>query len=325
MIESAEVLTTLFEPERKGWGERLTMVDPDAFSRGRFVRHLYEAAGRSRAMILNGSIAGYRDVLAAMLIARRARRPILILTDCTWKVGNTRLERFLRRLGICLIDRPEVYYCVLSSAEAKRFPRTWGVDPRKVFFTPWYHGLSEADLAASSSEEGEIFAGGDSLRDYGPLLEAARGLPAKVTIGSRFFRPTAFPPNVTIAPVSPQRYVELTRRASAVVVPLEAREDRSAGQCTYLNAMAYGKVAIVTDVLGVRDYIEHGKTGWIVPPGDPGALREALEWVTDPNHREEVQRIGKRAREVARTRFGPDNYSARLLEVLDTILRSSSV
>ncbi|MGE5707126.1 MAG: glycosyltransferase [Bacteroidota bacterium] len=325
MIECAEVLTTLFEPERKEWGERLTMVDPEAFSRGRFLLQLYQAAGRSRAMILNGSIAGYRDVLAAMLIARRSRRPILILTDCTWKVGDSRIDRFLRRLGIRLIDRPEVYYCVLSSHEAERFPRTWGVAPRKVFFTPWYHGLSEADLEAPTSEDGAIFAGGDSLRDYGPLLEAARGLPVEVIIGSRFFRSESAPPNVTIGPVSPQRYVELARRASAVVVPLEAREDRSAGQCTYLNAMAFGKVAIVTDVLGVRDYIEHRKTGWIVPPHDPEALREALRWVSDPNNREEVKRIGARAREVARNRFGPDNYSARLLDVLDTILRSSSV
>lgn len=41
--------------------------------------------------------------------------------------------------------------------------------------------------------------------------------------------------------------------------------------------MRLGKPVIVTDPEGARDYIQDGETGLTVPPGDPQALRQALE------------------------------------------------
>jgi glycosyltransferase involved in cell wall biosynthesis len=125
---------------------------------------------------------------------------------------------------------------------------------------------------------------------------------------------------VTLGPVDATRYDELLRAASVVVVPIEARRDRSAGQQTYLNAMALGKPVVVTDALGVREYVEDGRTGLIVPPGDPSALRTALQWLLDPANSAEVTALGARARAVALERFGPDEYVRRLLEVLDVAL-----
>lgn len=57
---------------------------------------------------------------------------------------------------------------------------------------------------------------------------------------------------------------------------------RSAGQASYLNAIALGKPVVVTDAPGVRDYVDHRRTGLIVPPGDPIALREAVNWTLAP-------------------------------------------
>lgn len=44
-----------------------------------------------------------------------------------------------------------------------------------------------------------------------------------------------------------------------------------------LQGAAMGLPCIATDVRGCRDIIEHMQTGLLVPPRDPGALREAME------------------------------------------------
>jgi glycosyltransferase involved in cell wall biosynthesis len=43
-----------------------------------------------------------------------------------------------------------------------------------------------------------------------------------------------------------------------------------------IEAMAAGVPVLSTDVGGVGDLIRHGQTGWLVPPGDPPALAQAI-------------------------------------------------
>jgi glycosyltransferase involved in cell wall biosynthesis len=112
-----------------------------------------------------------------------------------------------------------------------------------------------------------------------------------------------------------EQYVERLRRSPVVVVPLVPTANRSAGQTTYVNALAMGKLVVVTDCLGVRDYVEHRVTGLVVPPGDAQALREALAWAVDPANAAEVRAIRERARALAQERFRPDEYVASLLRV----------
>ena len=165
-----------------------------------------------------------------------------------------------------------------------------------------------------------MFAGGDSLRDYAPLIAAADGLPAQVTIASRTERGPV-PPNVALGALPGPRYDELFREASVVVVPLERRSDRSAGQQTYLNAMVLGKPVVVTDALGVRDYVEDGETGFLVPPGDaarPPRAACAGSWIRPTRPR--CARSAERGRRAALERFGPNAYVERLLDVLDHAL-----
>ena len=43
-----------------------------------------------------------------------------------------------------------------------------------------------------------------------------------------------------------------------------------------IEAMAYGIPPIVSDIGGLPEVVEHGRTGWVVPPGRPDALADAL-------------------------------------------------
>jgi len=269
-------------------------------------------------VLLNGS--GRRDQLAAALIRRRRTPPVVVITDCTWKRGASPLERAASRAGLRALEGPAVFYCVLSSAESELFPRTWGVDPARVFFTAYHHTLRKDELAHTDPGDG-VFAGGDSMRDYRPLIDAARSVPADVTVATRdaSLLRQGLPANVRAGPLPPERFLERMRAARVVVVPL-IESERSAGQQTYLNAMAMGKIVIATDTPGVRDYIAHGETGLVVPPRDAAAMAEALRWAVDPANEPAARDMRARARDVVRTEFTPDRYVARVLRVVKSVL-----
>lgn len=245
----------------------------------------------------------------------------MLLAEATWKLGRNPLDHVAARTGLRFLDGAHVRYGVLSRFELESFPRTWHVDPARVLFTPYYYTLSEAELRRPREGDGTIFAGGDSLRDYRPLVEAMRALPQHLEIATRgtgrgWMR--ALPENVTVRAMSPAEYAERAASASVVVVPLERRGDRSAGQATYLNAMALGKPVVVSDVAGARDYIADGETGILVAPGDPRALATALRALhEDPAL---ARRLGAAARADVRSRFGPDHYVERLLAIVDDAL-----
>lgn len=58
-----------------------------------------------------------------------------------------------------------------------------------------------------------------------------------------------------------------------------------------LESMAGGTPVIATDLPGVRELILPGRTGWLVPPGDPESLAAAiLAALSDPNKRLSVAR-----------------------------------
>lgn len=302
-------------------------LDRSALSSPGVLGRLVARAGRFDAVVVDGSTGlrrGYVDLLAAGIMARRRKPLLVVVADATWKRGSWWADRGAGRLAIKAVDRPNVIYCVHSTEETRRFPETWGVDPSRVEFVPWGHILTPRDLAAPSVEPGGVFAGGDSLRDYEPLIEAARGLPTRVTIatrsGGRWQR--NLPSNVTAGPVRPETFTDLMRRSRAVVVPVRGGIERSAGQTVFLNAMALGKPVVVTDSFVARDYVEDGRTGIIVPPGDPGSLRRALEWVLDPANEAQVAALGARASEVARTTFSPRRYLESMLRVVATALEA---
>jgi glycosyltransferase involved in cell wall biosynthesis len=312
------------------WASRIDLVDRRGSS---LPRHLTRLVGRARdydVVVLNGALGArdrYVDLLGALALRVGLRpRPAIVIVDATWEVGSRSLAArwkplsalvpVVARAAIKLVDRPDVIYCVLSTEELKSFPRVWGVDPDRVVFTPYCLTISpdEAEI-----EEGDyIFAGGDPLRDYGLLAAAVSGLDIPVRIATNRRLPD-LPPNVSAGPVTHAGFRQLLCRSRMSVVPLE-RSLRSAGQQTYLNAMAARKLVIVTDVSGVRDYIDPGVTGIVVAP-TVDALREAIAWALDPANQPEVAAIAARARSTVLSRNSGERYVTSLVDVAEWAAR----
>ncbi len=72
--------------------------------------------------------------------------------------------------------------------------------------------------------------------------------------------------------VSPDGIPQLMRDHHILILP-SYREGRPN---VVLEAMAAALPVLATDIEGTRELIQHGKTGWLVPPGDVDALSETL-------------------------------------------------
>jgi glycosyltransferase involved in cell wall biosynthesis len=315
--------THLYDDRHPEWAAKVDSIDRRRHTRRGLFRRLITEAGRYDALILNGSIGmseRYVDLLAAAAIRRTRRRPPgVVLTDCSWRVGEMWVDRAACKAGLRLLDGDRVRFCVRSTAELDLFVRNWGAPREHVVFTPYAHTATDAELAAPSTRNGPVFAGGNSLRDYATLLEAARGLDVPVHLETNVISPEDDrPANVTVRRIgSHDEFVAGMQRAAAVVTPMLPGIERAAGLDTYLTAMALGKLVIVTEAPGVRDYVEHGTTGLVVPPGDVDALRSALVWATDEANAAEVEAIAARAAEVARTRYTYAAYVSEILRVAE--------
>ena len=102
--------------------------------------------------------------------------------------------------------------------------------------------------------------------------------------------------------------------ASDVIVLPSAQEPF--GQ-VLVEGMACGLPAIAVDAGGPSTIVEHGCTGWLVPPGDEAALAAAL--VDAVNRAAERRRRGAAAYAAMRERYGWPALAARLATTYDRI------
>jgi len=282
---------------------------------------LRKSRGRD-VVILNGSVGRavrYRDLLAAILLKHaRLTPPRILLHDATWEPTSRALaEQFpvvqpllptLAKLAIRSFDGPHVRYAVLSTAEVATFPQVWGVDRHRVVFQPFPHTLHEY-VDMSTTDEGHLFGGGNSIRDSGLLEEVIGDTSHRVELATSW-TPSRRRPTWQVGVLSHDEFMRRMAASRAVVVPLR-RTTRSGGQQTYLNAMALRKPVIVTDAPGVRDYVVDGVTGHIVCGVEE--LRERVEHVMDPSSAEENATMGARAREDVLARFTEKTFREGLL------------
>jgi glycosyltransferase involved in cell wall biosynthesis len=75
-----------------------------------------------------------------------------------------------------------------------------------------------------------------------------------------------------------------------------------------LEASAQGRPIVATDVGGVREIVEDGRTGWVVPPGNAGALADAIDSALGAKGAE----MGRAARKSAITRFSLDRFGLEI-------------
>ncbi len=83
---------------------------------------------------------------------------------------------------------------------------------------------------------------------------------------------------------------------------------------TILEAMSLGRVAVVSDIVGNRDAVIDGVTGFLVPERDiEGFAKKIIEIIDDD---ELLLKIGKQARDVCVKEYDSELINGRILDVL---------
>ena len=90
-----------------------------------------------------------------------------------------------------------------------------------------------------------------------------------------------------------------------------------------LEAMACGTPVIATNVGGIREMIEHGVSGWLVPFGDERLLKEAL--IALSREPEMCVAFSEAGKILVAEQFHAENFIADLEDFFDPLVRQTSV
>ncbi len=277
-----------------------------------FLRH-----GRYRHIVAWGDQLGLP--LALLFKLARARHDLVLIAQWT---SRPRKAVFLRNLKAHNHLRALVYH---SSVQLEIAASRLGVPRHKLrlAFQPVDEHFWRPAPAATANL---ICSVGVEARDYPTLLEAVRDLDVAVELGvasTKLSGPAAartvgftdetLPANVGLSNPSLQELRSLYSRSRFVVLPLRER-DYDAGATVVTEAMAMGKAVILTRTRGQVDLVRDKEQGLYVPPGDPRALRAAIEYLLD--HPDEAERMGQAGRALIEERHTLDAYVAHLAALI---------
>lgn len=175
----------------------------------------------------------------------------------------------------------------------------------------------------------EAFSGVADAHPTARLVVAGRDAPDRLTgapstwdLAATTLTPHAATLVDRLGPVDHDEVATVLRRAALCLFPSHAE----ANPVAWLEAMAAGRAIVGYAHPWATEIVEHGVTGWLVPPGDVAALtRTVVECLEDP---ERLRTVGRRARKEAERRFSVDVLVERSVrwyaEVLDGCAHNGS-
>lgn len=248
------------------------------------------------------------------LLGREANGPVRqlerrVLSEVDGIVATTRaLADLLRELylppGPIEVIPPA---CPSAPAAAPPPPYRPGAEPFRVGYTGQLHrlqGLEVALEALGRLPDVELHLVGGSVEDQARL----RGLAGRCGVAERA-RFHGFVP--------PRGLPEVVTPFHALLLPALAQGGRPYETPLKLfEYFTYRRPIVASDLPSVRELLVHGETGWLIPPGDPAALADALE--TLRRDRALVRELADAAyAEVAR--YSPGARAERLASFLKAV------
>lgn len=217
---------------------------------------------------LAGSLAG---------LLRPGRRPPLVVLNPLLDPNACDARSRLMLAGLRRVERVAMF-----SRQGVVTAEGLGLDPSRLGFVP----LGVRARRSEPLPPGDyLLAAGRDHRDWRTLAEAAEGLDAEVLVlgPARLDAPSTVR---VLRSVDRAGFLDLLEASRALVVPL-LPVARPAGQLAVLDAMSVGRAVVATRGSGTEDYVSE-RTGRLVPPCDPAALREAMREVLTPGTAERL-------------------------------------
>jgi colanic acid/amylovoran biosynthesis glycosyltransferase len=240
--------------------------------------------------------------LPSGLAAMATRKPFVVQLWGT----DVALARRAPSLARAVLRRAEAVVCP-STALAGEATR---LGARQIEVVP--SGVDLPREVGSEARPPEVLYAGRLSREKGilELVEAAGDLNL-VVAGDGPLRPLV--PGA-LGFLSPDELSDRYTRAAVVVCP--SRSEGFGVVCA--EAMAHGRPVVATAVGGLKELIENGRTGILVEPGNPAALRAAIDMLlANPELR---RRLGRAARYDVADRFAWPAVTRATIEAYRTAL-----
>jgi len=186
------------------------------------------------------------------------------------------------------------------------YTQYYQIHPDKFRYVPFKINRYDLVVKANISDEGYIFVGGRTRRDFATLIEAMRGLnyPVKIVTDNdselhksgSSLDVDAIPTNIKVIrhdgnQESFNQYIACSR---LVVLPIKAKNINASGISVYLQAMALKKCVIISHGPSV-DGILSDDMAILVPPERPDLLRSAIRKAfEDQEYRRQFEQNGYR-------------------------------
>ena len=275
-LVEAGVTVTAFEIERRFDRKAIERIRDELRGRRYDVLHLF-----NNKAVLNGLIAA-RGYPAKIVVYRGIVGNVGVLSPFSWlRYLNPRVDRI-----VCVCEAIRRYFLGLRLL-------WWRLPPQKVVTIYKGHDLSwyrdaPADLGSAGVPTGAFticcVANWRPRKGVEVLIEALALLPSDasvhlVLVGDMGH--ATLDKIIAAHPYSERIHVlgvrkdapAVTAACNIAVLPSLRREGLPK---TVIEAMAYGVPAIVTDVGGSPELIQHEVSGLVVPPGDARALAAAI-------------------------------------------------
>jgi len=265
---------------------------------------------------------GTRQIFFMSLFKRIFGKKIILVCRPRLKAPPSGLLSYLKEWLKTRVFKMGVdHFIVISTSEIEAYHTHWGFSKERMTYVPFKVNSAESLAELETGDEDFIYSGGDSLRDYKTLFGAVKGLDIQVkVVTNQDFGKEFIPCNVHIIHNSGSisEFYAPCARARFSVFPIESGYIRSAGQGSYLGAMFLGKAVIVSDTAGVRDIIDDGVNGFVVPPDDALLLREKIIALWEDSDLR--NRLGETAKGHIREYYTHDRYIDNIYRVLQRAL-----
>lgn len=263
-----------------------------------------------RIVHIHGTARGslYRKSLC-LIVAWASRRPAIIQIHS----GPPDIERFDRGIGGI---RRRAFGLALGTARTRLAVSTGSAATMTRIFGPDFKVMPNLAPTVRAEEivggpggggAAVLYLGGfeNPVKGGEALVEAVETLAEQLPAAVFSFAGPGDPParfSALAARAPNVRWLgwldEPAKRAALVDHPIFVLPSHSEGlPVALLEAMSWGRAIVATAVGGVTDVVEPGRDAIVIPPGEVGALRDALASLAadEPERR----RLGERARSAA--------------------------
>lgn len=322
MVKELKILTYIHTQASPTWKEKVRLLEmrPGILNSFSLALKLYFQKNNFDIVIISGGKPGiFFSLLQSVLPF--GRTPSLMIDSLFYRAKNP-LKRLLKKFQLKLMSKSVQLFLVWAKREVEDYSKEFGIPKEKLRFFPYHTTCEVYDCPVKKGDY--IFSGGNRDRDYETLVEAVKGLKVKTIIATNnnsLLEGIELPENIEVISATDPQFFELLAGSRMVVLPMREGLLHSGGQQTFLNAMYWEKPVIVTDPEGAKDYIENGKTGILVKPGEPEALRKAILYLLE--NPEESEKIGAEAKRKAQE-LTTDKFFRGILSLAKEYTKSSS-